>query len=145
MPRLRGVVILHASFEVVADIYIRGLLPDYPAEVFGYERPELRRQANLEESRAVEWVLAWRGSECVGYATYRDVYNYSSGYDGREIIGICGTQRAVFELLKHLRADAREHKRRCFGAVNLKNVSMRRALHAIGTRPTRIVYEDVAQ
>lgn len=120
-------------------------LPKYPARLAALERIDLGRELTFEEGAALTWYVArnLRDLTIVGLLCYRDVLNYATMYDGREVIGVAGTPRAIVELVRWVMADARKVGRRCFCATNLGNHAMQKLFERVGGLATRLVFEDL--
>lgn len=118
------------------------LLPDCAKE-----DGTLGRHPLLSEVVALKWVLAWHGPAVdeagfrspVGVAAFRDVYDYPTGRDVREVVHLTGSRRAIVDLFRWMREDAK--KRPLIGSVSVGNDPMNRALEALDCYATRKVWE----
>lgn len=125
-----------------------GRLPLLPDAVRSIESTSSSRNAMLSEITALVWIAQWHGDRIddtlgfrapVGIAAYRDVYDYCSGRDIREIIHVVGTPRSIVDLIAWMHEDA--GKRPLTGSVNFDNDDMNDFLLHFGAKETRVVWE----
>ena len=112
-----------------------------PRPVFGFIRHPDSRDPTQEEAEALSWLTVWdreptSGPE--GIAAYRDVYDYHTGRDVREVIYLAGGRRACFDVL-HAMADG---PRRLVGTFDMDNQRLFRFVERLGGIPTRIYFEE---
>lgn len=127
-----------------------GKLPLLPSPIASLGQHGTHRPATLTEVAALSWIVAWDGPKldangfrkAAGVAAYRDVFDYHTSSDVREIIHIAGTRRGTIDLLRYMRAEANALGLRCIGSVDLDNTAMVAVLQQMGTL-TRVVFEDV--
>ena len=100
---------------------------------------------------SVEWVALWDANgrvdadgfrDAAGLLGYRDEYDFHSASDVRSILYLAGSRRAVVDLLRWVRADARSCGRRAIGSFDADNTALANVLRVIGDVQTRIVMED---
>jgi hypothetical protein len=162
---LRGLS-LHAPAENASMVYGRRVLaippllvmllkdldrlPKIPNEpdptVFGYRFP------SLAEMEAVTWIAEWESRQVddqgrfirpAGLAAYRDVYDYHTASDVREVVLVAGSRRAVVAMTRWMIASARASGRRLIGAAQHGEGgdSMVDIMESMGGRVTRVVVE----
>jgi hypothetical protein len=134
----------HRRVECVPALYIAtldaaGLIPAQAKRVVP------KRDATLEEVADLTWLVEWGGSDqgVNGVASYRDVYDYHSGADVREIVFITGDRRACVALLRAMADGARAIDRRIVGAIDFENTAMANLLSRLGYVRTRTYFEDL--
>jgi hypothetical protein len=135
---------------VIGLLEAAGKMPRLPQHVLDLEQQGNRRDPALSEAAALTWLLLWDGptlegadvARPAGAAAYRDVFDYPSGSDVREMIHVCGSRRAVIELVRHMRDDARACGLRLIGSIDPGNVAMVHAMRRLDGIATRVIYED---
>lgn len=156
--RLERMVSPHVrSIERVPALFIglleeAGKLPALPLHIERLGRTAKARAASLSEVTALTWIAAWDGPKIdgagfvkpVGVAAYRDVFDYHTASDVRELVHVAGTPRSVRDLVVFLRDEARGEKRRLIGSIDVENVQMAALLKRVGGEMTRVVFEDAA-
>jgi len=130
-----------------------GNLPLLPPHIDGLGRASRARAATLDEAASLTWLAAWdrpridaKGAKIqkpVGIAAYRDVFDYHTGTDVREVVHIAGTRRAVYELMRTMRDQARIVGLRLIGSIAVENTAMAAVLKGLGGEMTRVVFEDM--
>jgi len=122
----------------VALLEAEGRLPRLP-EVAAQSGP---RGATLAEAASLTWLLAYQGEKVLGVASFRDEYDWTTGWEVRRIQHVAGSARASLDLVRWMDADARANGRRCVGSVDRRNTAMRVALVALGAKPSsRVLFE----
>ena len=120
--------------------------PRPPSDTLGFRVP------TLAELAALNWICVWehdsvvdeRGiRSAVGVASFRDVYDWHSASDVREIVSIMGTPRAIVDLVRWLRFDASIFGRRCIGTFDRKNSGLGKMLEGLGCKAKRVTFEDL--
>jgi hypothetical protein len=125
-----------------------GKLPDIPnlpqPGVLGFRKPE------LSDMEAVKWLAEWCGPrtdkdgfrKVAGLACFRDLYEWHSASDIREVVAIRGSRRAVANLTIWMRDDARSHNRRLSGSFERFDVGLAQLMARLGGKPTtRVLWE----
>lgn len=125
------------SAMLIGKLALDGKLPMLSAELLAPSKRAHQRPATLEEAEAYTWVLAREFERVEGVLAYRDVFDFHTGTDVREVIYISGP--ATIRLLRWLRAVT--IGRRLIGNIDSENARMARAITAIGWTRTRAVYE----
>jgi hypothetical protein len=122
-----------------------GKLPDIPnlpqPGVLGFRKPE------LSDMESVKWLAEWEGPRTdkdgfrrvAGLAAFRDLYNWHSASDVREVVAIRGSCRAVVDLTVWMRDDAMSHNRRLIGLFEKCDVGLAQLIARLGGRPTTLV------
>jgi hypothetical protein len=141
----------HRIVEVVPALLVMmlkdmGKLPGVPTpptgQHFGFRSPM------LPEMESVVWAATWGGKHLaangsfnpvMGLAAYRDIYDFHTASDVRDVVYITGTPRAVVELMRTLEAQASELGRRLIGSFELDNDGMKRMMGRLGGRMTRML------
>lgn len=128
-----------------------GKLPDVPNPpqpgILGFRKPGLR------EMEALTWVAEWEGTQrdgnglrtVSGLAAYRDLYDFHTASDVREIVYFAGSPRAVVDIVRSIITQAYACGRRTIGALDLSNTKMERLMTEVGGKSTRVVLEYVCQ
>jgi hypothetical protein len=124
-----------------------GHLPAMPAE-YAVDRGLLGfRQPTIIEGAGITWLLASRSGQpkkITGVLGFQDRYDFHSCSDIKEICYVNGSKRAVVELVRYCRDEARAEGRRLLGSIDCKNKPMAEILVRMGAAPTRITFEDRA-
>jgi hypothetical protein len=140
-PRVRTIEVVPPL--LVALLNDAGKLPAIPNEpragALGFRRP------TLEDMKTVKWLACWDGSrtdkdgfrKVGGLATFRDVFDWHTSSEVRELLAIRGTPRSTVALVNWLVADGLEHDRRLVGAVQKNDVSLIHLLERLGGTITR--------
>lgn len=122
-----------------------GKLPSLPRFVDAHGEHAKARTATLAEVAALTWLVAWDGPKVdangfrkpVGVGAYRDVYDYHTASDVREIIHVAGSRRACIDLVRFMMQD----KVKCVGCIGVENTDMFAVLKALGGEVTRVYFE----
>ena len=143
------------TIQVVPALFIglleaAGKLPRLPSAIATLGIGGDQRQATLRECAALSWIVEMRGGvldeygigDVLGVGAYRDVYDYHTSSDVREIVHVAGTRRAIVNLIEYMRAGAHEQGRRVLGVVDAMNLPMQRLLLRLDGRVTRVVIEN---
>jgi len=139
---------------IIAALEAAGRMPKLSEHVERMGNVPGRRPPTLQEVAALRWLCLWEGPvrfergtgeplQPQGVLAFRDVFDYHTSSDVREVIHLVGTGRAVYELIDFARSDAKASGRRIIGAVDLANGLMRQALGRKMLTRTRQVYEDL--
>ncbi len=135
--RISRVPALHVS-----ELFRHGCLPSAPDDVLAAVYVPERREMTIQEASALTWLLAGPVDRPRGVAGYRDVYDYQTSSDVREVTHIAGSKRAVVELVRFLIDDAREIGRRCVGVMDISNIKMEYLLQEMGCVTLRALWES---
>ncbi len=135
--RIQRVPALHVS-----QLFAQGALPSAPADVTAAARVPEHREMTIQEASALTWLVAGPVDRPCGVAAYRDVYDYQTSSDVREVTHIAGSKRGVVELVRFLIDDAHEVGRRCVGVMDTSNTKMAYLLQEMGCGALRTRWES---
>lgn len=140
--RLRSVEVIPALLVMMLNDL--GKLPEIPnlpdGSSFGFRKP------TLEDMQSLTWVAYWEGKKTdmdgfrkvSGLAAFRDLYDWHSASDVRELVSIRGSKRACTLLTKWILADGLAHNRRLVGAIQIAgDWKLSRFMNNLGGRVTR--------
>jgi RimJ/RimL family protein N-acetyltransferase len=133
--RISRVPALHVS-----QLFVAGDLPGAPDDVLRAADVPERRDMTISEAAALTWLLCGPTEKPLGVAGYRDVYDYQTSSDVREVTHLAGSARAVVDLVRFLIADAK--MRRCTGRMDAGNERMIRLLGRLGCISKRVFWES---
>ncbi|GAC1496081.1 MAG: hypothetical protein NVS1B2_15750 [Vulcanimicrobiaceae bacterium] len=124
--------------SAIALLYAADGLPALPPSVTALRDQSTGRPATVEELASLTWLLARHVAVPVGVAAYRDVYDWNTARDVRQLVHIAGSPRAIFDLLWYLRANT---DLPLLGDVDAANTMIEPFLALIGGKKTRCVWE----
>lgn len=120
-----------------------GKLPSIPNEprggLLGFRKPEL---ADME---SVRWVACWHGARTdrdgfrrvAGLASFRDVFDWHTSCEVRELLALRGSPRACVDLTRWLISDGIENGRRLVGNVQSNDLGLIHLMERLGGHITR--------
>lgn len=122
-----------------------GKLPDIPnlpqPGVFGFRRPDL---ADME---SLTWLAQWEGPrvdrdgfrKVSGLASYRDLYDWHTASDVREITAIRGCRRAVVDLIRFICGEATALNRRPVASISRRDDDLANLIARLGCNLAAVV------
>jgi hypothetical protein len=125
---------------VIGQLALSGRLAELAPEIRVFANRRYTRVPTLGEADAFVWMLATRNDWEHSVLAYRDVFDWHTASDVREVCYVGGP--ATITLLKQLRRET-PRERRLIGNIDIQNVRMVRALLALGYAPTRTLFEDL--
>ena len=120
-----------------------GKLPPIPnlpqAGVVGFRRPE------LTDMQTLRYVASWDGAKLckdgfrrvAGLASFRDVFDWHTSSEVRELVALRGSPRSCAALISWLIEDGLANCRRLVGAVQLGDAGLRALAERLGCAVTR--------
>jgi hypothetical protein len=125
---------------IIASLAVAGLLPQIPSAVDALDERPGRRDPLPHETANLRWFVAWEGGRSVGLATLRDVYDFATQRDVRQIMHVAGSRRACVELLRFIFDEADLAGLPVMGDSNIENAAWLDLMERVGGKKQRVVY-----